>query len=128
MKHDVKDLKLAKKGKLRIEWANEHMSVLTQIRKDFLKDEPYVPLDRKSGAYNLLANSVEADWDLPYERLALPTLVVTGLKDHIFLEQPDLDNLFARLPKARQISLPDAGHLVPAERPEALPVPTQPLG
>jgi len=93
---------------------------LAANRKDFLKDDPYVPLDRKSGAYKLLADSVEADWDLPYERLTLPTLVITGLKDHIFLEQPDLDNLFSRLPRAKQINLDDAGHLIPAERPEAL--------
>ena len=57
---------------------------------------------------------------MPYERLTLPTLVITGLKDHIFLEQPDLDNLFSRLPRAKQINLDDAGHLIPAERPEAL--------
>ena len=33
MKYDVKDIELAKKGKLRIEWANEYMKVLSLIRK-----------------------------------------------------------------------------------------------
>jgi len=40
MKYDVKDLKLAKKGKLRIEWANEYMKVLKLIRKQFKTEKP----------------------------------------------------------------------------------------
>ena len=37
---DVKDLKLAAKGKLRIEWANQWMPVLQMIRKRFIKERP----------------------------------------------------------------------------------------
>ena len=66
-----------------------------------------------------MANSVEADWDIPYEKLTLRTLVITGLQDHIFLVQTDIENLFAQLPDARKIDFPDAGHLIPLERPEA---------
>jgi adenosylhomocysteinase len=40
MKYDVKDMKLAAKGKLRIEWANEYMKVLSLIRKRFKKEKP----------------------------------------------------------------------------------------
>ncbi|MDD3905291.1 MAG: adenosylhomocysteinase [Candidatus Omnitrophica bacterium] len=40
MKYDVKDLALAKKGKLRIEWANEYMNVLSLIRKHFRQEKP----------------------------------------------------------------------------------------
>jgi adenosylhomocysteinase len=40
MKYDVKDLKLAEKGKLRIEWANQSMPVLNIIRKRFEKEKP----------------------------------------------------------------------------------------
>jgi adenosylhomocysteinase len=40
MKHDVKDLKLADKGKLRIEWANQSMPVLNLIKKRFAKEKP----------------------------------------------------------------------------------------
>ena len=40
MKYDVKDLRLAQKGKLRIEWANEYMLVLQLIRKHFKKEKP----------------------------------------------------------------------------------------
>jgi len=40
MKHDVKDLKLAKEGKKRIEWASQDMPVLEQVRQDFEKNKP----------------------------------------------------------------------------------------
>jgi len=38
---DVKDLTLAAKGKLRIEWANQWMPVLQLIRKRFIKERPF---------------------------------------------------------------------------------------
>ena len=40
MKFDIKDLKLAGKGRLRIEWANEYMKVLGLVRKRFGKEKP----------------------------------------------------------------------------------------
>ena len=40
MKYDIKDLNLAQKGKLRIEWANEYMKVLSLIRRHFKKERP----------------------------------------------------------------------------------------
>jgi adenosylhomocysteinase len=40
MEYDVKDLALAKKGKLRIEWAGRFMPVLAHIKKKFAKDKP----------------------------------------------------------------------------------------
>lgn len=40
MKYDIKDIKLAKKGKLRIEWALEHMPVLKLIQERFKKEKP----------------------------------------------------------------------------------------
>ena len=40
MRYDVKDLKLAGKGKLRIEWAAIDMPVLDLIRKRFKKEKP----------------------------------------------------------------------------------------
>jgi len=38
--HDVKDLSLAEKGKLRIEWADNQMPVLKLIRERFEKEKP----------------------------------------------------------------------------------------
>ncbi|MDH7481703.1 MAG: adenosylhomocysteinase [Armatimonadota bacterium] len=40
VKHDVKDLSLAPKGKLRIEWAEQFMPVLRLIRARFEKEKP----------------------------------------------------------------------------------------
>lgn len=40
MRYDVKDLKLASKGRLRIEWAEEYMKVLRLVRKRFKKEKP----------------------------------------------------------------------------------------
>lgn len=40
MEYDVKDLALAPKGKLRIEWAGRFMPVLALIRKRFKKEKP----------------------------------------------------------------------------------------
>jgi adenosylhomocysteinase len=40
MKYDIKNLSLAKKGRLRIEWANEYMNVLKLVRKHFKKEKP----------------------------------------------------------------------------------------
>ncbi|MDH4009717.1 MAG: adenosylhomocysteinase [Desulfobacterales bacterium] len=40
MKHGVKNIKYAKDGALRIEWANQNMPVLNRIRKRFEKEKP----------------------------------------------------------------------------------------
>jgi adenosylhomocysteinase len=40
MKYDIKDIKLARTGKLRIEWAAHEMPVLAQIRSRFKKQKP----------------------------------------------------------------------------------------
>jgi len=40
MKYDVKDMKLAEKGKLRIEWAATQMPVLNLIKERFAKEKP----------------------------------------------------------------------------------------
>jgi adenosylhomocysteinase len=40
MKYDVKNIKLAKEGQLRIEWAAQNMPVLNRIRERFEKEKP----------------------------------------------------------------------------------------
>jgi len=45
MKYDIKDSKLAKKGKLRIEWAMNNMPVLELIRTRFAKQKPLKGID-----------------------------------------------------------------------------------
>lgn len=41
VKHEVKDLSLAPKGKQRIEWAGREMPVLKQIRERFAQEKPF---------------------------------------------------------------------------------------
>ena len=40
IKHDIKDIGLAKKGALRIEWAAKEMPVLRTIAERFKKERP----------------------------------------------------------------------------------------
>jgi adenosylhomocysteinase len=40
MEYDIKDVKLAKEGLLRIEWANQSMPVLNNIKKRFASEKP----------------------------------------------------------------------------------------
>ncbi|MHB8482985.1 MAG: adenosylhomocysteinase [Nitrospiria bacterium] len=44
MEYDIKDIKLAEKGKLRIEWAEQNMPVLRLIKKRFRKEKPLAGL------------------------------------------------------------------------------------
>jgi hypothetical protein len=44
--------------------------------------------------------------------LQLPTLVVTGLCDRVFLDREVVDGIYAQLPDARREDWADAGHLL----------------
>ena len=95
---------------------------LSAQRENFVKPgTEYTPLDPDSGHYKLLAEAGRtADWNLPYEKITLPTLVITGTQDHVFLEREVVEELFARMPAARRLDMTQAGHLIPAERPQLL--------
>lgn len=85
-----------------------------------LPDTRYLPLDPASGQMELLRRMGEADWAVPWERLDLPTLVVSGLCDRVFYDASDVAELAARLPRARRVDLEDAGHMLPVEAPDRL--------
>ena len=38
MAYNVRDIKLAKQGKLQIEWAEQHMGALLEVQKKFRKE------------------------------------------------------------------------------------------
>jgi len=40
MAYNIRDIKLAKEGALKIEWAEAHMPVLMEIRRRFSKEKP----------------------------------------------------------------------------------------
>lgn len=94
---------------------------LEENRNDFLAGSGYSGLDPETGAYKLLAEAGRlSDWAFPYEELHLPTWVITGLQDHVFYNEPDVAALTARISRARRIDMPQAGHLIPGERPAEL--------
>ncbi|MBW2437061.1 MAG: alpha/beta fold hydrolase [Deltaproteobacteria bacterium] len=95
---------------------------LQKNRSNFLlADADYAALEAGSGHYKLLAEAGRnSDWNIPYEQLTLPTLVITGLQDHVFFEKDVVETLFARIPDGRRIDMPAAGHLIPSEQPAAL--------
>lgn len=86
----------------------------------FLQDQPYEPLDPDSGTARLLAAGMAADWDLPYEQLAMPVTVLSGLRDRVFFDAADVASLALRLPDGQRVDLPDVGHLVSMEQPQAV--------
>ena len=92
---------------------------LAQNRVNAFKDTPYTPLTPEHGHYRLLSDCRSADWDVPYEQLDLPVLVLTGLQDDMFLNPVDVATYAARLPQAQRLDLADAGHMVPVEQPQA---------
>jgi pimeloyl-ACP methyl ester carboxylesterase len=93
---------------------------LAANRQHFLQDAPYEPIDPASGVACLLAAGTRADWDLPYERLSMPVTVLSGLQDRVFYDAGDVAALLARLPDAEVVDLPEVGHLVSMERPQAV--------
>ena len=95
---------------------------LAANRAAFLKSGMiYEPLQPDSGHYKLLAEAGRSsDWNLPYEKLDLPVLVITGMQDHVFLEKGVVDELARRFPQCQRSDMSSAGHLIPAEQPDAL--------
>jgi len=92
------------------EWQGEN-------REQFLKGG-YEPLAEDTGTFKLMACGSTMDWDIPYEKLDMPVLNITGLQDRVFLNPGDVEKLLARLPNVRDERMANAGHLIPAERPE----------
>jgi 3-oxoadipate enol-lactonase len=92
---------------------------LRAMRPGAFSGEPYQPPAPQDGLFRLMAGSLAADWDLPYERLAVPVLILTGLYDRVFYARAGVDELTARIPDARTVTFADAGHLIPIERPRA---------
>ena len=89
------------------------------VRGQFIKGT-YEPLAPSHGHANLMKHAASADWDIAYEKLALPTHVITGLHDRVFLDRDVVERLYNCLPDATYEDWDDAGHLLPQERPEKL--------
>lgn len=92
---------------------------LAAMRAGAFTGEPYRPLDPTDGLFRLMAGSLATDWDFPWERLAVPVLIMTGPHDRVFHVPADVEELAARIPDRRLVTFADAGHLIPVERPRA---------
>ena len=90
---------------------------LVAMRPDMFSDTPYEPMSPDDGLFRLMDRSTATDWNFPWDRLTLPTLVMTGLHDRVFRVERDVAELTAMIPDARSITFEDAGHLIPVERP-----------
>lgn len=88
------------------------------------QQSPKLPLyrafDDSDASVRLFAEAGTADWDLPYDKLRLPTVVVTGLQDRLFVDPGDVERIAARLPDTRRYDFHNAGHFAPVERPQLL--------
>jgi len=90
-----------------------------KARGNFLTGD-YAPLPAEHGHMNLMRNAAQTDWALDWGTLTLPTLVITGHQDRVFLDVEVVDRLFATLPDARREDWADIGHLLPQEAPDRL--------
>ena len=94
---------------------------LAANRKAFIKpDTDYQPLDKNSGTYNLLKNMGAADWNVDYEHITCPVLVIMGLNDRVFFDAEIVDKLVGRIPNVRRVDVENAGHMLPTEAPQPL--------
>jgi 3-oxoadipate enol-lactonase len=90
---------------------------LAAMRSNAFGAAPYQPLRAEEGLYRLFESSLGADWNLPWERLALPVLNLTGPHDRLFFVAEDVEALAARLPDAKQKVFAGSGHMIPVEQP-----------
>jgi len=92
--------------------------LLEQYRDTCLLDEVYNPPLAADGLLRLIREARSADWALPPEQFSIPVLVLTGMKDRVFLDIVDVRDIVDRMPNATHVELPRAGHLIPLEDPE----------
>ena len=90
---------------------------LSELRADALEEVRYEPVSVKDGHMNLMRNAASADWDFPWQNLTVPTLVMTGHHDRVFLVEDDILELSSKISDVKRANFDNAGHLIPMERP-----------
>lgn len=91
---------------------------LKQLRSSHLPDEGYMPWPPEHPRRRLAEGVDKADWGVPWEDLAVPALVFTGLHDRLFRIQADVDEILDRIPDAQVIEYLDGGHSLHQEFPQ----------
>ncbi|MBU2534029.1 MAG: alpha/beta hydrolase, partial [Alphaproteobacteria bacterium] len=98
---------------MNVEWQAQH-------REEFLGSGGYKPCAPGDRGLMLLKSGSTADWDINYEAIDVPVLVITGLQDRVFFDAHDVTELAQRMPQCARLDMPNAGHMVPVERPAEL--------
>lgn len=91
---------------------------LEKLRPTHLPEEGYTPWPEDHPRRRLAEGVKQAHWDIAWQDLRLPVLVMTGLKDRLFRIQSDVDELTAHLSDARTVTYDGGGHSLHAEYPE----------
>lgn len=89
-------------------------------REKYLAATSYAPQDPAHGHFKLMEAAGSTDWNLPYHKLDLPVLTITGLQDRLFLDMDHVTRLRKLLRQAEHLDWADAGHLLPMEHPTRL--------
>lgn len=90
---------------------------LEKLRQNHLPDEGYTPWPKDHPRRRLADGVNKANWDFPWEKLVVPTLVFTGLHDRLFRIQKDVAEILTRIPDPKVIEYPDGGHSLHEEFP-----------
>ncbi|NQW01815.1 MAG: alpha/beta hydrolase [Rhodospirillales bacterium] len=80
----------------------------------------YAPMDPDSGPMNLVTHMGKADWDVAYEDIQVPCLVISGLHDRVFYDAAVFNELYARIPNPTRLDMDHVGHMIPVEDPDGL--------
>jgi pimeloyl-ACP methyl ester carboxylesterase len=93
---------------------------LAAHRDEALTSTPYDGLAPAAAERRLLEAGGDADWDVDYERVRPPVVVLSGLADRVFFDAGEVAALSARFPDAVRQDDPAGGHLLPVERPKTV--------
>jgi len=89
-------------------------------RANHIQTTDYTPEPPDSGHYRLMETQATTDWDVPWDRISVPVLTVTGLCDRVFHDAEVVEEQRAMIADGTHLDWPDCGHLIPAERPKRL--------
>ncbi len=92
-------------------------ALLEKMWDSTFTDAPYEAPAETDGLLRLMTGALETNWDLAYEKLNAPVLLLTGSLDRVFRIDADIAELKARIPTVEEIRYREAGHIIPAEDP-----------
>ena len=92
-----------------------------KTRATVFVDKPdYTPMEPDCGPMNLVTHMGTTSWDVAYENINVPALVITGLHDRVFYDAVVFEELYELIPNATRIDMDHVGHMIPVEDPNEL--------